>query len=182
MGKQSGELEKILNSVGVLLCNSHPRYPNIDDLGLGWGDVTDLMDSQKLFYCKAFMKRTTYLSPKVYCLLKACKTPKALPDPARLIYETLKQGMLETYQIKQLSFMSEKTYKNAFEFLLQHLLITVYRSGRAIGPNWSTYVYCTAPHWEKAANLPGISDDPKKELRLILSPLFTDREISKLME
>lgn len=60
---------------GILLCNANPYLPALEDIRCSWNDMTELIDSHQLFYCKAFRKRTTYLSAEVYYLLKAVRTP-----------------------------------------------------------------------------------------------------------
>ena len=57
-----GRLLEYLENYGILLCNTNPELPALEDIGCTWGDVTALIDRQELFYCKAFKKRTTYLS------------------------------------------------------------------------------------------------------------------------
>ena len=68
---------------GILLCNANPYLPALEDIGCSWNDMTELIDSHQLFYCKAFRKRTTYLSAEVYYLLKAVRTPKKMSESAR---------------------------------------------------------------------------------------------------
>lgn len=67
-----------MQKYGILLCNTNPDLPALEDIGCGWGDVTELIDRQELFYCKAFRKRTTYLSKETYYLLKEVRQKKPL--------------------------------------------------------------------------------------------------------
>ena len=75
-----------LEKHGILLCNQNPLLPALEDIGCSWNDVVELIDSHQLFYCKAFQKRTTYLSAQVYYLLKAVRPAKPLPPAAGQLY------------------------------------------------------------------------------------------------
>lgn len=68
-----------LNYAGILTCNENQYLPCISDIGCGMQDVSDLIDSYDLFYCKAYRKRTTYLSREAYFLLKQCLRIKLYP-------------------------------------------------------------------------------------------------------
>ena len=70
---RTNPLQSYLEINGILLCNRNPDLPALEDVGCTWQDVTELIDQHKLFYSKAFRKRTTYLSPEAYYLLKAVK-------------------------------------------------------------------------------------------------------------
>ena len=77
-------LQSYLGDNGILLCNRNPDLPALEDVGCTWQDVTELIDRHELFYSKAFRKRTTYLSPEAYYLLKAAKPQKPLIPPASI--------------------------------------------------------------------------------------------------
>lgn len=65
-----------LENYGILLCNSNPYLPSLDDIGCGWKEVTELIDNQLMFYSKSFKRRTAYLSREVYLLLDMVKIKK----------------------------------------------------------------------------------------------------------
>lgn len=50
-------LLKYLQKYGILLCNTNPDLPALENIGCGWSDVTELIDRRELFYCKAFRDR-----------------------------------------------------------------------------------------------------------------------------
>lgn len=85
-------LWQYLSTNGILLCNTNPELPALEDVGCTWGDVTELIDRHELFYCKAFRKRTTYLSKEVYYLLKKVRQKKPLTPAAQKIYSILEDG------------------------------------------------------------------------------------------
>ena len=82
-------LQSYLEANGILLCNRNPDLPALEDVGCTWQDMTKLIDRHKLFYSKAFRKRTTYLSPEAYYLLKAVKPQKPLTPSAERILSLL---------------------------------------------------------------------------------------------
>lgn len=115
-------LLKYLQKYGILLCNTNPDLPALEDIGCGWSDVTELIDRRELFYCKAFRKRTTYLSKETYYLLKEVRQKKPLTPPAQRIYAILENGAeVETGFIKAVSGLDRKAYREGFDFLLQNL-------------------------------------------------------------
>ena len=76
-------LEQYLNAMGIIGCNVNPYLPALDDLGFCWRDMTTLLDRQGLFAAKVYRRRTVYLSPEVYHLLKkAGRQGDRAPPPA----------------------------------------------------------------------------------------------------
>ena len=111
-------LQSYLEANGILLCNQSPDLPALEDVGCTWQDVTELIDQHKLFYSKAFRKRTTYLSPEAYHLLKAVKPRKPLTPPAERILSLLDNGSTaETAFLKQVCGLSPREYRDGFDFL-----------------------------------------------------------------
>ena len=142
-------LQSYLGDNGILLCNRNPDLPALEDVGCTWQDVTELIDRHELFYSKAFRKRTTYLSPEAYYLLKAAKPQKPLIPPAEHILSLLGNGSIaETAFLKQVCGLSSREYRDGFDFLLQNLYITAMANGAVLNESWSTFRYGTAQAWE----------------------------------
>lgn len=59
------KLRDYIDYAGILTCNVNPYLPSLSDIGCDWSDAVALIDSHDLFYCKAYRKRTTYLSRHV---------------------------------------------------------------------------------------------------------------------
>ena len=102
-------LLRYLDRNGILLCNTNPELPALEDVGCSWSDVTELIDRQELFYCKAFKKRTTYLSAKAYYLLKEIRRKKPLTPAAQKIHDILEDGAaVDTAFLKAVSGLDAK--------------------------------------------------------------------------
>ena len=156
-------LLKYLQKYGILLCNTNPDLPALEDIGCGWSDVTELIDRRELFYCKAFRKRTTYLSKETYYLLKEVRQKKPLTPPAQRIYAILENGAeVET------------------DFLLQNLYVTALRNGKPLNESWSTFLYAAAAEWEKRAPGPPPVENAAARLWEILSQTMTERQFRSL--
>ena len=172
-----------LETNGILLCNANPYLPSLEDVGCAWQDVTELIDNHLLFYSKTFQKRTTYLSPEVYYLLKAAKPQKPLTPAAETLYTLLEQAsMAETSFLKRVSTLSAKEYNQGFDFLLQNLYITAVKNGTAMNENWSTFYYGTAKEWEKNSTNIYICSDPAARLWEILSHAMTEKQFSTFIK
>ncbi len=167
--KDKMSLKDYLDFAGILTCNSNPYLPSLIDLGYAWSDATALIDSHDLFYCKAYRKRTTYLSRQAYFLLKQCRTRKPLGIESIQIYENLKNiGISDMETLRSMTGMEAKIFTKAFDFLLENLNITAYKNGKVLNPYWSTFLYCTAETWEKSVETPPANDDAGIELKTIL--------------
>lgn len=169
-------LQGYLEANGILLCNRNPDLPALEDAGYTWQDVTELIGQHKLFYSKAFRKRTTYLSPEAYYLLKAVKPRKPLTPAAEHILSLLDNGSIaETAFLKQVCGLSPKEYRDGFDFLLQNLSITAVANGAALNENWSAFQYGTAQMWEALSPPPPPCKDPKARLWELLRPTVPER-------
>jgi hypothetical protein len=174
-------LLKYLQKYGILLCNTNPDLPALEDIGCGWSDVTELIDRRELFYCKAFRKRTTYLSKETYYLLKEVRQKKPLTPPAQRIYAILENGAeVETGFIKAVSGLDRKAYREGFDFLLQNLYVTALRNGKPLNESWSTFLYAAAAEWEKRAPGPPPVENAAARLWEILSQTMTERQFRSL--
>lgn len=170
-----------LQKYGILLCNHNPDLPALEDIGCSWGDVTELIDRQELFYCKAFRKRTTYLSKETYYLLKEVRQKKPLTPAAQRIYAILEEcPMAEADFLKTVSGLDAKSYREGFGFLLQNLYMTALHNGKPLNENWSTFLYGTAAEWERRAPAPILAGDAEKRLWEILSQTMTERQFKSL--
>ena len=169
-------LQSYLGDNGILLCNRNPDLPALEDVGCTWQDVTELIDRHELFYSKAFRKRTTYLSPEAYYLLKAAKPQKPLIPPAEHILSLLGNGSIaETAFLKQVCGLSSREYRDGFDFLLQNLYITAMANGAVLNESWSTFRYGTAQAWEELSPSPPQCGDAKVRLWELLRPTVPER-------
>jgi hypothetical protein len=176
-------LKDYLEYAGIITCNVNPYLPSLSDIGFSWTDATALIDSHELFYCKAYRKRTTYLSNSVYFLLKQCKNKKLMPYDATIIYDAIRQsGPLFMTELKLLTRMESSIFSKAFNFLLENMYITAYKNGEFLNSNWSTLVYCTAEKWEKCVDIPTIKEEPHKELKIILTRTMPEKEFEKFIK
>ncbi len=176
-----GRLLEYLENYGILLCNTNPELPALEDIGCTWGDVTALIDRQELFYCKAFKKRTTYLSREAYHLLKKIRQKKQLTPAAQKIYSILEDGAAaETDFLKAVSSLDAKSYREGFDFLLQNLYVTALHNGKPLNENWSAFLYGTSEEWEKRIPAPAPIENASERLWEILSQTMTERQFRSL--
>ena len=175
-------LEQYLNAMGIIGCNVNPYLPALDDLGFCWQDMTALLDRQGLFTAKVYRRRTVYLSPEVYHLLRQLRARRPMPPDAAALHAVLGGSPpLETGELKRLSRLDGRTYAKSFDFLMEHLYITAIRSGRRLNENWSTLLYGTAEAWEALAPPARFCDDPAAALRAILGRTLPETEVAKLL-
>ena len=173
-------LLKYLQKYGILLCNTNPDLRALEDIGCTWADVTALIDRQELFYCKAFRKRTTYLSKETYYLLKEVRQKKPLTPSAQRIYAILENGAeAETGFLKAVSGLDGKAYREGVDFLLQNLYVTALRNGKLLNESWSTFLYAAA-EWEKCAPAAVPIENASERLWEILSQTMTERQFRSL--
>lgn len=175
-------LSEYLTAMGILSCNRNPYLPSLEDLGFTWSEMTTLLDKKELFYCKAYRKRTVYLSPRAYFLLRQCRPRPELTESAAVLYEMLRQtGPIEAADLKRLTSLGPKEFQRAFDFLLQNLYATALENGNVRNPNWSTFRYGTAEQWEESAAPQQPSPDPERELRALLGRALPEKELSRLL-
>lgn len=171
-----------LEKHGILLCNQNPLLPALEDIGCSWNDVVELIDSHQLFYCKAFQKRTTYLSAQVYYLLKAVRPAKPLPPAAGQLYALMAdKPPVDTSFLKEVSHLSPKSYQQGFDFLLQNLYVTALANGKQLTSNWSTFRYGTADAWETATPNRWSCDNARERLWEILSSTMPEKLFRSLI-
>ncbi len=175
-------LLRYLDRNGILLCNANPELPALEDVGCSWSDVTELIDRQELFYCKAFKKRTTYLSAKAYYLLKEIRWKKPLTPAAQKIHDILEDGAaVDTAFLKAVSGLDAKGFREGFDLLLQNLYITALYNGKPLNENWSAFLYGTAEEWEERVPAPAPVENPGERLWEILGQTMTERQFKSLI-
>lgn len=170
-----------LADFGILSCNENPYLPCLDSLGFTWADAVALIDQQKVFVSKCYRKRTVYLSPEVYFLLKECRKSRLMTTDAAALYEILVAVPMESGALKRLVPLEKKAYDKALSFLLEESYVTALRNGTWKLPNWSCYVYGTAAEWEVLAEKPMASNDPMARLYAILGKTMPGKEVAKLL-
>lgn len=177
-------LRRHLESTGILLVNENRYLPSLADLGGEWYEIAQLVERREAFYSKVYRNRTTYLSAEVYFLLKAIRPEVPVRGESAVIYDFIREfGSTDTTTIKQAVLIDDRRFGHAFDFLLQHLLVTVLRTGRVLNPNWSTYVWGMAKEWEEqAAPLRIRSAEAAGRLQEILGRSLPERELAKLID
>ena len=175
------EMGQYLTNFGILFCNENPYLPCLDTLGFTWADAVALIDRQEVFVSKLYRKRTVYLSPEVYFLLRECRTPRPMTSDAGALYEVLAAAPMESGDLKRLVPLEKKAYDKALNFLQEEGYVTAVRNGTWKLSNWSCYVYGTALEWEKLAGKPIICDDSEARLRVILNKSMSEKEVAKLL-
>lgn len=165
---RQNELGDYIENSGILLCNENEELPSLCSLGFNMENIIGLIELHQVFYCKAYKKRSTYLSVKAFQLLSRCKTIKELNPDAEIIYnEIRKHDFVDKEDIKRSLPMEKKTFDKSFDFLLENLYITAY-SGKRMNPNWYSYLYCTVERWKKEVNGLHFNGDTKEALWKIL--------------
>lgn len=171
-----------LETHGILLCNVNPYLPALEDIGCAWRDVVELIDSRQLFYCKAFRKRTTYLSREAYYLLKDLRPRPAMTPAAAAIYAVLEGNPpMEAAFLKRVASLPPKEFQQGFDFLLQNLYVTALANGVWKNENWSSFCYGTAEAWEALAPMPAISGNAGEQLRELLGPNVPEKQLRELL-
>ena len=178
----AAQLKKYLDATGILACNTDAYLHCLEDIGCTWADAVELIEKKELFLCKAYRKRTVYLSPRVYHLLKGCRYQRPMPEPAARLYQILQTSPgLETGELRELAQMDQRTLLTAMDFLLEELYITAVGNGHWLNPNWSTYRYGTAEAWEQEAAPRQEEENPRETLQEFLSWSMPEEEIRRLI-
>ena len=179
----AAQLKAYLDATGILACNTDANLRCLEDIGCSWADAVELIEKKELFLSKVYRKRTVYLSPRVYHLLKQCRYQRPMPEPAERLYRLLQgvPGGLETGELRELAQMDQRTLLTAMDFLLEELYITAVGNGHWLNPNWSTYRYGTAEVWEDASASQPEKVHPKETLMEFLSWSMPEEEIRRLI-
>lgn len=174
------ELKEYLESHGILLCNANDELPSLCGLGYSMENIIGLIVLHQVFYCKAYKKRSTYLSVRAYQLLARCKTRKELyPEAAAIYHELKKYDYVDKDELKHNIDMDKKTYDKAFDFLLENLYITAY-AGKRINSNWYSYLYCSAERWNKEVNGLHYNGNAEEALRKLVDQGMSEVQFSSL--
>jgi hypothetical protein len=175
---RQNELGDYIEANGILLCNVNDELPSLCSLGYNMENIIGLIELHQVFYCKAYKKRSTYLSIKAYQLLSRCKTVKELYPDAEIIYHKMdKYNFVDKDDLKHELSMDKKVFDKAFDFLLENLYITAF-SGKKINPNWYSYLYCTTEKWKKEVNGLHYHGDPKEALWKIVNRNMCEKDFS----
>lgn len=84
------ELRYYIDSHGILLCNENKDLPSLYGLRYNIENIIALIEQKKVFYCKAYKKRSTYLSIQAYQHLDRCLSKKPLTVDAKNIFDAMK--------------------------------------------------------------------------------------------
>ena len=169
----------------ILLCNDNAYLPSLNDAGGDWNAIVHLIETREAVYSKAYRKRTTYLSPALYAMLKPYKQRfNKLSDESRHIYDFLAGcGPNSTAAIKDTLLLSSKAFSTAFDPLLQELLVTAVERDRTIHESWSSFLWGTYAQREETLPhpLPKLEASEANVLAL-LSHLMPQKEIALLLK
>lgn len=140
-----------------------------------------LIDGRRLFYSKAYRKRTTYLSPRAYALLKAVRTPKPMPKEAQGVYRVLAENPgADAAFLKAACELGAKEYRAGMDFLLGNLQATAVCSGRALSENGSEWLYGTAEEWERLAKAGPQEENAEEALWQLVCHVMTEKQFQVL--
>lgn len=177
-----GDLKGWMEQHGILLCNTSPELPALEDIGCTWQDAMALVDAHQIFYSKAYKKRTAYLSREAYFLLKALRPRKPLEGTAQALYRLLEENPgADAKFLKSACGLEAKAYRAGFDFLLQNLYATALESGRTLNENWSELRYCAAPQWERLTGQPPPAGDPRERLWRLVGGIMSERQFQTLV-
>lgn len=175
-------LQNYMKNYGILTCNLNKYLPSIDDVGGNLNAIITLIEQREIFQCKVYRKRITYLSKELYYLLKPHKQhTDSLPYYSKKIFKFLSEfGPANTTIIKNMLFLSNKTFSKYLSVLLQEMLVTVIKKNNTINQTWASFVWGTYTDWEKTTNYHRNQDDDY--LVELLSRSLSNKEINKLIE
>ncbi|WP_300684193.1 AlkZ-related protein [Acutalibacter sp. 1XD8-36] len=177
-----GDMQAWLTQNGILLCNRNPDIPALEDIGCTWGDAMELIDAHLAFYSKAYKKRTAYLSPEAYYLIKALRPQRPMSGPARELYGVIGENPgADAAFLKSACAMESKDFRAGMDFLLLNLYVTAIASGRKLSENWSELLYCTAGEWERQAPATAPADNARERLWELVGGVMTDRQFKSLI-
>lgn len=170
------ELKEYIETNGILLCNENKELPSLCGLGYNMENIIGLIELQQVFYCKAFKKRSTYLSIKAYRLLKRTKSKKELSPEAQAVFDAIRHSdFVDKDELRSRLLMDKKVFDKAFDFLLENLYLTAL-AGKRLNPNWYSYLYCSAQRWEH--EVPGLHyhGDPKEALWKLVGKHMNEKD------
>lgn len=151
---RQNELLDYINDNGILLCNENNELPSLCSLGYEMEHIVTLIEQKKVFYCKAYKKRATFLSVKAYQHLCRCRAPKQLPEAAQIILAAMRHTpAVDKDELRFSLSIYKKNFDRAFDYLLTNLHITA-AGGKRLNPSWYVYLYCTAEKWKEG--VPGL--------------------------
>ena len=184
LGTGARRMEDWLEKNGILLCNQNPWLPALEDIGCTWQDAMELIDEHRIFYSKSFKKRTAYLSPQAYWLLKSLRgqkpgAEKPLPASAGAVCALLGECPgADAALLKSLWQGPAKEFRTGLNFLLENLLATASGSSRRLGENWSELRYTLAEDWETLCpGTPG-TERPQERLWALTGGIMTEKQFA----
>lgn len=176
------ELREYIERNGIILCNENNELPSLVKLGYNMENIISLIEQKQVFYCKAYKKRSTYLSVKAYQLLSRCKPQKPLIEQAKLIYKAMsKTDVADKDELRVAMGMDKKEFDKAFDFLLENLYITAI-AGRRLNPNWYSYLYCTAERWKQGVEGLHFQGDSKAALWKVVKNNMSEDKFIKFIK
>ena len=168
------ELLEYIENHGILLCNENKELPSLCGLGYNMENIIALIEQKKVFYCKAYKKRSTYLSIQVYQYLDHRLSKKQLTVDAKNILNAMKgKSVVDKNELRIALAMEKKPFDRAFDLLLENLYITAI-GGKKLNTNWYSYLYCTTETWKHGVEGLHFSGDSRNALGKIVG-----KEMSK---
>lgn len=176
------ELLEYIEHYGILLCNESKELPSLCGLGYTMENIISLIEQKKVFYCKAYKKRSTYLSVKAYQLFNRCFSANPLNEHAKTILHAMKQkAAVDKEELRMTLAMDKKTFDTTFDFLLQNLYITAI-GGKKLNVNWYSYLYCTADRWKQGIEGLHFPGDCKDALWKIVNKTMSEKDFHSFVK
>lgn len=139
-------------------------------------NMITLIEQKKVFYCKAYKKRSTYLSVMAYQYLNRCLSKKPLTVDAKKILDAMKgKSFVDKDELHIALAMEKKSFDRAFDFLLENLYVTAV-GGKKLNPNWYAYLYCTAEIWKHGVEGLHFNGDSRNALWKIVSKEMSGKD------
>lgn len=174
------ELEEIINKTGILLCNEDKDIPSLSSLGYTMPDIIALIQHKKVFYCKLYKKKSTYLSVDTYLHLRRILQHQPLTESEIIILDFMKnKESVDKTELKNALSIEKKEFDKAFDSLLEKCLITAI-GGREINPNWFEYLYCTSEVWKKGIEGLHTKSSSKEILWNRFKPFMNENQFEKM--
>lgn len=173
------ELLDCLDRHGILLCNENRELPSLCGLGYSMENIIGLIEQKKAFYCKAYQKRSTYLSVRVYQHLCRCRSQRPLSGQALLILNAMAgRPVVDKEELRASLPLEKREFDRAFDRLLEDLFITAI-GGKRLNPNWYGYLYCTSDVWRQG--VPGLhfSGDSRAALQDCLGAAMGEQNFAR---
>lgn len=174
-------IEKYLDEMSMFLCNDYGKLLSFSQLGGDWDSLMTLIEERKVFYCRLYKNRVTYISDRLYWSIKPYKQRlEKVSEKSRDIFFFLDEfGEATTSEIKNVLTLSNKDFSKHANELVKELLITATTRDKKINNNWSSFYWGTYKLWEKTS----VKYKPCcMEAYKLLGHIFNQNEIKNMLK